>query len=99
VEVTPEMIGMDEILSVGFGITSNHLFTEHTLHHYRDSFWLPQVVNRSGYAGFEDEKAILEKARKRVADLIATYEKPRVDPDKLAKMRQVVDRARKELLA
>ena len=98
VEASPELLGLDAILDVGHGIDLNHMATEHTLHHFRTSLWLPQLLDRSGYAGPEAERAILDKARSQVGDLLAAYRKPEVAPDKLARMRQVVDRARRELL-
>ncbi|MGQ9554167.1 MAG: trimethylamine methyltransferase family protein [Anaerolineae bacterium] len=98
VEVTPETIAMDTILEVGFGLESNYLVSEHTLRHYRDSLWLPQLISRTGWNGFAEEEALLEKARAKVESLIATYRKPEADPGKLARLRQVVERARRELL-
>ncbi len=48
--------------------------------------------------GFEREEEMLRKAQDRVNELIAEYEKPEVDEEKLARMRKVVERARKEML-
>ena len=98
VEVTPETIALDTILEVGFGLETNYLLSEHTLRHYRDSLWLPQLMSRTGWNGFAEEEALLERARAKVESLIAAYRKPDTDPDKLARLRQVVERARKELL-
>jgi trimethylamine--corrinoid protein Co-methyltransferase len=98
VEVTPETIGLDAILEVGFGLRTNHLLTEHTLHHYRNSLWCPQLMDRAGWNGFAGEKALLEKAQRRVRDLVAQYRKPEPDPDQMARLRRVVDRARRDLL-
>jgi len=97
VEATPESIGLDAILEVGHGIGRNHLSTEHTLRHFRDALWLPQLIDRSGHRGPEHEREVLGKASADVRELLAAYRKPEVDPDTLARMRQVVIRARREL--
>jgi hypothetical protein len=56
------------------------------------------VLDRSGWAGPEHEETILAHARRNVAEHVATYRKPEVDPGTLARMRKVVERARRELL-
>ena len=98
VEATADRIGLDAILDVAHGIGRNHLTTDHTLRHFRDALWLPQLLDRSGYGGPAHERVILGKAKVQVGALLAAYRKPEVDADKLARMREVVDRARKELL-
>jgi len=98
VEATPELMGLDEIFGVDLGIGTSHMATEHTLRHFRQCMWLPDLIDRAGWGGPQAEAAILAKAQRKVRDLIDAYQKPEVDPDKLARMRQVVERARKELL-
>jgi trimethylamine---corrinoid protein Co-methyltransferase len=98
VAVTPETLALDDILAVGYGLTTNHLQTEHTLRHYRESLWCPSLLNKAGWDGLEGEEVVLRKARQRVEQLVASYSPPETDPDKLARMREVVARARKELL-
>lgn len=97
VEVTGETIGLDVILEVGHEEETKFIETEHTLRHFRSTLWLPQLMDRSGWNGFETEEAALQKAQAKVNELIASYEKPEVDDDKLAKLREVVERARKAL--
>ena len=83
---------------VDLGIGTSHMATEHTLRHFRQCMWLPDLIDRAGWGGPQAEAAILAKAQQRVQDLVAAYQKPGVDPDKLARLRAIVDRARKELL-
>lgn len=98
IEVTPETISLSTIMEVGLALKKNYLETEHTLRHFHRSLWLPEFIDRAGWNGFEKEEAMLEKAQNKLNDLISAYEKPEVDPDKLAKMHQVVERARENLL-
>ncbi len=98
-EITSETMALDTILEVGLGLEKCYLGTEHTLHHYRHSLWLPELLDRSGWKGCTDEEVLLERARQKVKDLISQYQKPELDPGKLAEMRQVVEKARRELLS
>ena len=98
VQVTPETLALDTVFDVGHGLTKNYLDQDHTLSHYRDFLWCPDLMDRAGWNGPENEKAVLDRLQTEVDGLLASYEKPEVDPDKLAKMRAVVDRARRDLL-
>ncbi len=97
-EPTAETLALETILDVNVGIEKNYLEAEHTLQHFRECLWLPNLIDRSGWRGAEQEKDMLAKAHARVNELVASYRKPDVDPDKLAEMRKVVERAKKELL-
>ena len=98
VDVTPETIGLDTIVEVGFGLHRSYVDRDHTLMHFREDNWLPPITDRSGYTGPEQEEAVLTRLQEKVDELIASYQKPEVDPDRLARMRKVVERARKELV-
>jgi trimethylamine:corrinoid methyltransferase-like protein len=95
---SPENIAMDEIIEVGVAIGTSYLETMHTARRFRDSLWLPELMDRSGYAGFEREEEILQKAADHVDVLLDSYEKPEGREDRLAAMREVVERASQQLL-
>ena len=97
VEPSPELLALEEIAEVGLGIDRNHLDTPHTLRHFRECLWLPRLIERSGWRGAEGDAALLARAAERVRDLADAYEKPEVDPDALARLSGVVERARREL--
>ena len=99
IEAEPKDIGLDAILQVGFGLTTSHLTTDHTLRRYRESLWCPQLLSRTGWNGFADEEALLRRFRAKVKELGSAYEKPEVDPTRLEGLRQVVERARRDLLS
>ena len=98
-DVSDEAIGLDSVFEVGIGLDLNHLQTDHTLRHFRSSLWLPALIDRSGYAGPESDREALGKAQQQFDGLLAQYEKPEGREEQLAAMRQVVDRARGELLS
>jgi len=98
VEASPELAALDEILDVGLGIERNHLGTDHTVRHFRSSLWLPELLDRTGWSGFEHEEAILEKAQKHAHDLLGSYCKRDAGRSKLEAANRVLHRARRELL-
>jgi trimethylamine:corrinoid methyltransferase-like protein len=98
IEPTDDNISLSTILDVGIGLEKSHLEAEHTLRHFSSSLWLPELIDRSGWNGFAKEEELLRKSQARVNELITQYRKPEVDEEKLARMREVGERARKELL-
>jgi trimethylamine:corrinoid methyltransferase-like protein len=96
-EPSEDNIAMDDILEVGLGIGQSHLETMRTAKRFRDSLWLPDLIDRSGYAGFEREDEILQETADRVDALLTEYEKPTGREDELAEMRKIVERARAEM--
>lgn len=92
-----EIIGLNEIVDIDLGFHKSHLETEHTFKHFRSSLWLPQLIDRSGYDGYEMERMVLDRAEKKVKELISNYEKPKGREEKLAKMKEIIKRAEKEL--
>lgn len=98
VEPSPELLALDQIAEVGLGLDTNHLGTEHTLRHYRESLWLPALLERSGWAGPDYEAGVRAKAQAQLHELRAAYRKPDADPGTLAKLRAIVAKARRELL-
>jgi len=97
IEVSPETISLDSILDVGFGLGKSYLDTEKTLYDFHKYLWCPQLMERE-WDGAQTDELVLHRLQDRVDELIASYEKPAVDPDRLAKMRAVVELARRNLL-
>ena len=97
-EVTPEAIDLDAILGVGFGLDRSYLDVESTARRFRECLWCPPHLDRSGWNGHDTDEAVLSRLRLHMNDLLAQYKKPEVDPANLAKMREVVERARKALV-
>ncbi len=98
IEVNKENIGIENIFDVGFGLKTSYLVSEHTLRNFRSSLWCPKIWDRSGWNGFEYEIKLLKKAQKEVNDLVSEYKKPEIDPDKISKIKKVIEKAKKNLL-
>ena len=97
-DASDEAIGLETILEVGHASGGGYMASEHTLRHFRSALWLPELLERLGWAGPQTEERVLDRARAKRDELLAAYEKPALDHDRLARLRQVVERARKELL-
>ncbi len=97
VDPTPDNIAMPSIVEVDLGLRMDHLRSEHTLRSFRASLWLPELIERSGWEGFEQEQRVLDRAQAKINDLLGQYEKPRGREEQLAEMRKVVERARPKL--
>jgi trimethylamine:corrinoid methyltransferase-like protein len=97
VEPTRENIGLSGVFEVDLGLETNHLISDHTLHHFRQALWLPEFIHRSGFEGYEQETAMLDCIQQRMEELLAQYRKPEGRESQLAQMREVVERARVEL--
>jgi trimethylamine:corrinoid methyltransferase-like protein len=91
-----ETVGYEWIEQVRQGLECNHLGTPHTLEHFR-SLWLPAYVDRRGWNGAAGDRAMLDRAQGRLVELLAEYRQPEGREDQLARLREVVARARRQL--
>jgi trimethylamine--corrinoid protein Co-methyltransferase len=96
-DISEEAIALGTILSVAHAEKGDYLQTEHTLRHFRSALSLPELAGCAGWTGVDSEEPVLRRAQRKVDELIASYRKPDVDEDMLAKLRAVVERAREEL--
>lgn len=83
---------------VGIGLGTSHLETAHAVHNYRACLWFPELIERTGWNGFNNERQILDKAQRKVTALTEAYIKPEDRAQKLEAMRVVVEKASQALL-
>jgi len=99
--VDPETLAQDTIDEVGLGIGWTYLESEHTLRNFRDALWHPTLLDRGVWQGFEigqqREREMIDRAHETFLDMLSQYVPPEPDPDKLAAVRKVIERAKKEL--
>jgi trimethylamine--corrinoid protein Co-methyltransferase len=100
VEFGEEELALDAILGVGVGLTRSHLQSDHTLAHWR-SLYDPRLLDRGCWSGDDreacSEERLLQAAWKEFRAVRERYEPASVEASKLQAMRQVVERAWKEL--
>jgi trimethylamine---corrinoid protein Co-methyltransferase len=94
---SPENIALPTIREVGLGFEHNFLESEHTLRNFRQRVWLPEIWDRSGWAGFDHETAVLDAAQAKFEGLLEQYRKPEGREEQLSALRKVVEKAAREL--
>ena len=91
---TADNLGLPTIfLHVYLGLKSYYLQSLHTLEHFRAGSWLPQLANRWGWSGPQQDEILLDRAQQKVEQLLAQYVKPQGRDYELAKLRAVMERA------
>lgn len=96
-QIDEETIGLETILDVGFGKEKNYLETQQTLKNFRTSLWDAEFFPYAGWSP-ENEKKILDKAQEKVKQIVNRYERPKVNPEMISNVEEIIKRARKELL-
>jgi trimethylamine--corrinoid protein Co-methyltransferase len=99
--VDEEELALDVIDAIGPGERGSYLDTEHTLLHYRQS-WFPKMLYRGPYEGeaveHERDRQMLYAANRRMKEAIARYSPPEVDAAKIKEMERIVANARVAIL-
>ena len=80
IEITDEYIDTNFIKEVGIG--GDYLIQNKTLEQCRTAFFLPNLVNRKAYNGWQEDgqKRVDEKATEILDDRLSNYLKPDIDP-------------------
>jgi trimethylamine:corrinoid methyltransferase-like protein len=94
---TADRIGLASALEIDLGFVHNHLASDHTLDHFRE-LWAPALIDRRGWRGAPSDRELLDRAQGQVNELLNAYRKPEGRQDQLARLRAVVERARRALL-
>ena len=101
VAVDAETLALDEILDIGPALERSYVDSPHTLAHFRDALWFPELLDRTSYESFDveaaREQAVLDRAQARFEEILDSYEPPEIDEEKMRALQQVVSRAREAL--
>lgn len=101
IRVDDDTLAVETIEMVGVGEGKSYLPTDHTLRHFRET-WFPKFLCRGMWQGdeieFQREQRMLEAAHQHYKDAIARYVPPAVDTHKLKEIHKIVERARHHLL-
>ena len=97
IELTDEEFAMDGFREVGPG---KHFFgAQHTLRHYETAFWDSWTADNSSFEQWRDagERHVEERAADKVAELLAAYEPPPIDPAVDEALRDFVARRKADM--
>ncbi len=80
IEVTPESLALDVIDEVGPG--GSYLAHEHTVKHFRNELWFPQLIDRSNYQAWvkAGEKSLGARANSKVNKILREYSPQPLSP-------------------
>ena len=90
IEVSDETLALDVIKEVG--PAGNYLSHGHTLKHFRDELWLPQLADRQSRGTWESDgqKDMLRRAQERVRDILENHHPQPLDEDRRLAVASVV---------
>ena len=93
VRVTPETLAVDVIRDVGPG--GHYLQHDHTVRHFRDEIWRPQLLNRSDHFAWQQagSKTLAERVHNEVLRILAEHQPAPIAAEAMAAMRKIVDKA------
>lgn len=96
IKISKETIGLDIIEEIGIG--GEFLSHPKTLEQCRTAFFLPNLVNRKGYAGWQENgrKRIDEKASDILQQRLSAYVKPDIDPQIEKDLRAYIEKRKSE---
>jgi trimethylamine--corrinoid protein Co-methyltransferase len=94
--ISDESFNLDIIEEIGIG--GDHLSHPMTLEQCRTAFYLPDLANRKGYAGWKENgnQRIDEKATKVLNDRLSAYVKPDIDPQIEKDLQAYIEKRKRE---
>jgi trimethylamine--corrinoid protein Co-methyltransferase len=86
-------LALEAIRRVGPG--GHYLMDEHTMKHFRNEFWVPELFDRSNWETWQSNggKALQARVHERVLDLIEHYDPPEMPEKTVQELEIIVSRA------
>ena len=78
-QLNTETLALDLIDTVG---PAGHFLAEpHTVEHFRNEFWIPQLIDRDNFHNWEEKgkTTLLDRAKAEVKDILATHKPEPLD--------------------
>lgn len=93
IDVNEESLALDVIDKVGPG--GNFLQEKHTLHHFRMEHWPPDLIDRSSYGKWKQDrgKTLGQRVSEKVKRILAEYHPKPLSPEQLSQIEAVIARA------
>ena len=97
IEVNDETLAVDVINKVGPG--GHYLAEKHTLKHFKDVLFFPELVDRNSYDAWKKAggKSIVKRARERAEEILKDHWPTPLDRDVQKEISEIIRRAEKEL--
>ena len=101
-EVSEDTLAVELTEQVMRAAATNFLDTDHTARHFGAEQWYPRWFDRTRWQGDEverqGERRMLERIDRYCKDAIANYQKPDIDPVKIAELKNIFLAAEKQIL-
>jgi len=97
IEVNDETLAVDVINKVG---SSGHFLAEkHTLKHFKDVLFFPELTDRNSYDGWKKTggKSMVKRAREKAEQILKEHWPTPLDKDAKKEIAEIISRAEKEL--
>ncbi len=96
-EISDETLGLDVISEAGPGGT--FIDTEHTVRHFRQELWFPNLLDREYYQSWLDSgaSAMENRCRARKEEILDSHEPEPISPELSRALDQIVAAAKREL--
>jgi trimethylamine--corrinoid protein Co-methyltransferase len=96
-EISDETLGLDVIRGVGHD--GNFLAEMHTVRHFRQELWFPQLLDREFWSNWADEGATTmhERCIEMKDEMLRTHAPEPLDEDVSRELDKIVDAARRHL--
>jgi trimethylamine--corrinoid protein Co-methyltransferase len=91
-ELSQEALALDVIDKVG---PNGHYLTEpHTLKHFRQETWMPQLLDRNNYHTWrtDGETTLLDRAKRRVKEILDTHQPDPLDDGLLQELKKLANK-------
>jgi len=97
IEVNDETLAVDVIDEVGSG--GHFLAEKHTLKHFKDVLFFPELTDRQSYEAWKKEggKSMVTRARERAEEILEEHWPTPLDKDVQKEISEIIERAEKEL--
>ncbi len=99
IRVDDETLAVDVIKEVGPG--GAFVDVDHTAKHFRQEFWFPKLMDRTGYSNWQaaGSKTLGQRVHQRVRDILATHKVPPLPEEVDAGIDKILARADKQASA
>jgi trimethylamine--corrinoid protein Co-methyltransferase len=96
-DVSEETLAVDLIDEKGPG--GDFLTERHTVDHFRDETWIPELLDRKDYQGWTNDGAstLEQRAHDKVKELLKSHEPEPIAEDKIQAIEGIVDRVKGEV--